>query len=335
MKSNNNNYNTTVTSVYNDKESSGNSRKNNFMTTMNNEPLMTISEMHNYNSNSNETESGNNYYNKYFKGIFDKNKQFLSPQKLQETSPIFYNPGDMKVNSNSLANEKEKRSMNNNKDFNSNTINNNIFSEFKNFAFGLVTTNNNNNFNKPKIDSSVNLMNSPNNSNNYGNLTTQKNFNTNIKITNNNNNNNMNNTLMNTNNNIQNINNLNTQNYKNNKKQKQSFEKDISKSLNFTKKIKNNPLANSININNNKENSDQINDFLKNMIYQNNKSQGLSTVRNSNNNINDNNINDHKRLNSLTNINSSNGKIQNNYLLNAEDSKQSNSLKKLQLPLIK
>ena len=33
----------------------------------------------------------------------------------------------------------------------------------------------------------------------------------------------------------------------------------------------------------------QINDFLKNMIYQNNKSQGLSTVRNSNNNINDNN----------------------------------------------
>ena len=273
----NNNYCSSVSTNSKDVEYSGTSRTNNFKKNeINNNNIPSNNNIYSIN-----TGKINNFY-----ANFDKNKQFLSPQKLQETSPIFFKPGEMKFNSNSLANENEKRG---------NDLN--ILNEFKNIVFG----NKPNNYNKPQIET-FSTYNYPDNFQ-QGSIT-QKGFNSNLSNTNNYS------TIKNNNNNS------------NNNKKLKTNEQNISKSQNFhSKKNPNNPVIKQGNNPNNRENGDQINDFLKNIIYQNNINLGMVTVKHaSNNNL------DHKRFNSLSN--------QNNLILPAEEKQTSNCLKKLQLPLI-
>ena len=280
-----NNYSSSISHISKDKESNHNNvqtRTNNFIA----KDLLAISEMQQNQQNKNK--GAQSFYTN-----FEKAKVFLSPQKLQETSPMFYNPGEMKFNnySNSVVHEKEKKVNNNEK---------NMLNDFKNLAFGVKP----NNFNKAPLDS-YSSFNSPDN---FGNLTNKGFVNNMVNISNN-----MNNTILNNNNNYSNILSNQNSNANSNNKITKKTRKDsnISKSINFNStKIANGFVLNNVN----KENQGQINDFLKNLIYQN----GLNTVKNNNN--------DHKRNSSLSN--------HNGYLINAEENKKNNSLKKLQLPII-
>ncbi len=249
--------------------------------------------------------------------IFDKNKVFLSPQKQDSNSKNFsigniyktnndYNPNNKNDNYNYTSlmnfNINNEKTIRNNKliSNNENNLNNRIsLNSFKPVALNI----NNNNFNKVMENNySQNIYFSPD---------------------------------LNSNNNTKYSNNINTINLYGN--QNKNSTKNNINFFNQTNKMKNtdynsndysisktpfNDKNANININSVRDNKfndgNQINDFLKNIIYQNNVNVGMGSI--SNGNI------DQKRFNSLN--------TQNSLYVNPEENQKLNSLKKLQLPII-
>jgi cyclin-dependent kinase-like len=287
------------------------------------------------NFNKNEKHSNNQFK---ISMNFDKNKIFLSPQKNDVTSSLFFNNGN--INNNFPNKDLNKINngnfnygglmnfnLNNDKGFKYNS--NNINSTIHNNGYSERNQVSNDDYNGKSLEFKM-KQNNFNKSNVDNKFTTNKNFSPDLvrngNITNLNSNqsinmsnitsiskfgqNNQTNIGINNNNTKSNkfpINNLNSLNSGNNG----SNEFGVSTSISFNKNA-------NIKINTNRDSNNQINDFLKNILHTNNFNLGLSSVKNSDI--------DHKRFNPLNS--------QNHLFMGAEENKKSSSLQKLQLPII-
>jgi len=316
------NYNNSVSIVSNKEKNKENKEINNIKN-LNPNDFSPISE--NNNSNNNE-----NNFNNQFKITMNlnKNKAFLSPQKNDVTSTFFLNNGssnnNFSSNDPSIINSGNLNyttlmnfKINNDKGFISNKINNNtklnnginekngVNIDLK--GKSLEYKRQQNNFNKSSIENkfstSMNFspdsvrninINTNNQSINMANIFPINKFGQNQTIIGNNNNNNITKANKFSTNNVYNPNVF-----------------GISKSISFNKNA-------NIKINTNRDSNHQINDYLKNIMYTNNINLGLSSVKNTDL--------DHKRFNSVNS--------QNHFLIGVEENKKSNSLQKLQLPII-